>query len=250
MRIRIISPITTSGFTEAADFEPYARADTEVSQVEITRGPASIESLFEEALAAPDTVAKIIEAEQDGIDAVVIDCMGDPGLEPAREMVKIPVIGSAQASMHLAAMLAHNFSIITVLDSLVALFENKAKHYGLQDKLCSVRSVNIPVLELEGDQERVVDALVVASMKAIEEDGTHAIVFGCTGMKGCAAGLKAALETRGYDNIPVIDPVIAAFKVAEMVVDLGVTHSKRTYPTPPPKAIVGYDVALVDAVAR
>lgn len=250
MKIRIITPITTTGFTEAAHFEPFARVDCEVSQANITRGPASIESEFEEALAAPDTVAKIVEAERDGIDAVVIDCMGDPGLEPAREMVGIPVIGAAQASMHLAAMLAHNFSIVTVLDSLGPLFENTAKVYGLEGTLRSVRSVNIPVLELEEDRERLVDALVEASIRAVDEDGAHAIVFGCTGMKGCAAALRAGLEARGYAGIPVIDPVIAAFKVAEAVADLGITHSKRTYPTPPPKAIVGYDVGVAEAVPR
>ncbi|MGH9322643.1 MAG: aspartate/glutamate racemase family protein [Vicinamibacteria bacterium] len=248
MRIRVITPITTAGFTEGADFEPLARGDTEISQTNLTRGPASIESEFEEALAVPDTVAKIAEAEREGVDAVVIDCMGDPGLEPAREVVEIPVLGAAQSSMHLAAMLAHNFSVVTVLDRLGPLFENTAKVYGLESKLCSVRSVNIPVLDLEEDQERLVDALADESVKAVEEDGAHAIVFGCTGMKGCAAGLKAALEVRGYAGIPVIDPVVAAFKLAEAVSDLGLTHSKRTYPTPPPKAIVGYDFAVREPV--
>ncbi len=242
MKIRIVTPITTPGFTEAEDFQPLARWDTEVSCVNLTRGPASIESEFEEALAVPDTVAKIMEAEQAGVDAVVIDCMGDPGLEPAREAVGIPVIGAAQASMHLAAMLAHNFSIVTVMERLIPLFENTAKLYGLESKLCSVRSVEIPVLALEEDQSRLIKALVEESIKAVEEDGAHAIVFGCTGMKGCAAGLKAGLEAQGYGYIPVIDPVIAAFKLAEAVVDLGLTHSKRTYPHPPEKEIVGYDI--------
>jgi allantoin racemase len=241
MQIRIVTPITTPGFTLAEDFQPLARWDTEVSCVGLDRGPASIESEFDEALAVPDTIAKIMEAEQEGIDAVVIDCMGDPGLEPAREVVNIPVVGAAQASMHLASMLAHNFSIVTVLDTLVPLFENTARVYGLESKLCSVRSVNIPVLELEEDQDRLISALVEESIKAVEEDGAHAIVFGCTGMKGCAAGLKVGLEALGYENIPVIDPVIAAFKLAEAVVDLGVSHSKRTYPQPPQKEIIGFD---------
>ena len=43
-----------------------------ISRVEISRGPASIESAFDDMLAVPDTVAKIIEAERDGVHAVVI----------------------------------------------------------------------------------------------------------------------------------------------------------------------------------
>jgi allantoin racemase len=78
-------------------------------------------------------------------------------------------------------------------------------------------------------------------VKAVEEDGAHVIVFGCTGMRGCAAGLRADLEARGYPGIPVVDPVVAAFKLAEALVDLGLTPSKRTYTTPRTKALPGYE---------
>jgi allantoin racemase len=240
MHIRVVTPITTPGFTEAADFEPLARADAEVSVVSLDAGPASIESHFDEALALPDTLAKILEAERDGVDAVVIDCMGDPALGAAREATSIPVLGPAQTSMHLAALLAHNFSIVTVLDAVVPLLEDLAAKYGLASKLRSVRSVDIPVLEL-GDHARLMNALVEESVRAIEEDGAHAIVFGCTGMRGCADGLRASLAERGYPGIPVIDPVIAAYKIAEAVVDLGLAPSERTYPAPREKSIVGYE---------
>ena len=240
MHIRVVTPITTSGFTAASDFEPLARPDTTVSHVELDRGPASIESHFDEALALPDTIAKIVAAERDGADAVVIDCMGDPGMEAGREATDIVVLGPAQTAMHLAAILGHRFSVVTVLDAVVPLIEDLAGKYGLSHKLASIRSVDIPVLEL-GDHQRLVDALADESVKAVEDDGAHAIVFGCTGMRGCAAGLKATLAERGYPGIPVIDPVVAAFKVAEALVDLGLTPSQRTYPTPREKALPGYE---------
>lgn len=243
MKIRVVTPITTPGFTEAADFEPLARPDTEVSQTNIDLGPASIESAFDEMLAVPDTVAKIMQAEREGVDAVVIDCMGDPGMDAGREATSLLVLGPAQTSMHVAALLGHRFSIVTVLDAVVPLLEDLAGKYGLADKLCSVRSVDIPVLELD-DHARLVSALAEESVKAVEEDGAHAIVFGCTGMRGCAAGLRATLAERGYPGIPVIDPVIAAFKVAEALVDLDLTPSGRTYPTPREKSIVGYDAVV------
>jgi hypothetical protein len=47
---------------------------------------------------------------------------------------------------------------------------------------------------------------------------------------------------------PVIDPVAAAFKLAEALVDLGLTPSTRTYAPPVPKKVVGYD-RVVEAVA-
>ena len=248
MKIRVVTPIITEGFTEAADFEPHARADVVVSHTQIDTGPASIESEFDEALAIPDTLAKIVQAEREGVDAVVIDCMGDPGMNAGREATSMLVLGPAQTAMHLAALLAHSFSVVTVLDAVVPLIENLAKEYGLESKLRSVRSVDIPVLEL-GDHARLVRALAEESVRAIEEDGAHAIVFGCTGMRGCAEGLRVTLAERGYPSIPVIDPVVAAFKIAEALVDLGLAPSKRTYPTPREKEIVGYtiDVARVPA---
>lgn len=240
MHIRVITPITTPGFTAASDFEPLARVDTIVSQFELDVGPASIESAFDEALALPDTIAKIVQAEQDGVDAVVVDCFGDPGVDAGREATDMLVLGPAQTSMHLAALLGQKFSVVTVLEAVVPMLEDLAAKYGLADKLCSIRTVDIPVLELDQHQ-RLVRGLADEAVKAVEEDGAHVIVFGCTGMRGCAAGLRADLAARGYPGIPVIDPVIAAFKLAEAIVDLGLAPSKRTYTTPREKALPGFE---------
>ena len=142
-RIRLVTPVISDGFLRRTElFQPVAGWQTEISQVQIERGPASIESEFDEALAVPDTVAKIIEAERDGVDAVVIDCMGDPGMQAAREAVSIPVLGPGEATMHIASMLGHRFSIVTVLSSCIPLMENQAKVYGVAGKLASVRSVD------------------------------------------------------------------------------------------------------------
>ena len=51
---------------------------------QIKQGPASIESAVDEVLAAPGVVDSAIKAEEDGVQAVVIDCMLDPGLDAAR----------------------------------------------------------------------------------------------------------------------------------------------------------------------
>lgn len=249
MKLRIVTPITTHGFSRVDDFQAVIREDTELSHVEIDSGPASIECALDEALAAPDTIAKIAEAERDGVDGVIINCMGDPGMHAGREVVSIPVIGPCEATMHLAAMLGHRFSVLTVLDTLQSQFENQAKVYGVRDKLASVRSVDIPVLDLEVDRNRMVNALVEQAILAVEDDGADVLIFGCTGMLGAAEQVQQGLAGRGYDGVPVIDSMIAAVKLAEAMVDAGLRHSKRTYPFPPSKRVVGYDNVVVgDAV--
>lgn len=212
----------------------------ELSAVALDVGPVSIESSYESALAVPDTVAKIVQAEQDGMDAVISNCMDDPGVEAAREIVSIPVIGPAATSMHIAAMLGHRFSLMSNFDADTPAFENHATRAGLAGQLASVRAVSIPVLEL-GDRQRTIDALVEQSCRAVRQDGAHVIIFGCTAMTGLAEQIESGLRQQGIADVPIVDPAIVALKIAEALADIGLSHSKRTYPAPPEKDIVGYE---------
>jgi allantoin racemase len=241
MKIRVIAPVITKQFEATAleELSPAARPDTELSLVSLDKGPASIESRYEAALAVPDIVAKIVQAEKAGMDAVIVDCMDDPGVEAGRELVSIPVIGPAETSMHAAAILGHKFSIICALDPDVAVFEQHAARFGMSDRLASVRAVQIPVLELD-DRARAVSALVEQSVKAVKEDGAHVLIFGCTGMAGMAKGVEDGLRKQGITDVPVVDPPIIALKIAEALADVRLSHSKRTYPVPPEKEIIGY----------
>ena len=240
INIRVVTPLTTAGFSTEEGFREYVDATTNLSQRTIEHGPASIENEFDEMLAIPDTVAKIIEAERDGVDAVVIDCMGDPGLKAGREAVAIPVLGPCETSMHIAAMLGQKFSIVTVLESCVPMFQNSAAVYGVAGKLASVRWVDIPVLGLKGDHGEIIGSLVEQSLEAIQNEGAHAIIFGCTGMKGCAEGVAHGLAAKGYGGVPVIDPMPVTIRMAEAFVKAGLTQSKRTYMKPYHKPIAGY----------
>jgi allantoin racemase len=241
MKIRAVTPIITEAFGPmiVEEFERVARPDTEISNVFLDAGPASVESFYDEVIAAPDVVAKVREAEKDGMDAVIINCFGDPGLDAAREVVSIPVIGPCEASMHVAAMLGHRFSVITVLERLIPELDLHAQKYGVGWKLASARSVDLPVLDLEKGREQFVDRMVERAAEAIKQDGAHVIVLGCTGLAGLAEQVKAGLSKAGHE-VPVIDPASTALKVAEALVDARLTHSKRTYPQPPEKKVVGY----------
>ena len=76
-------------------------------------------------------------------------------------------------------MLSHKFSIVTVLDKAIPIFVALTYKYGLDSKLASVRSVDIPVLELENDLEYTQNKIVEQSVRAIKEDGAHAIIQRC-----------------------------------------------------------------------
>jgi allantoin racemase len=238
MHVRVINPVITTRWEEDTrrTYTTAARPDTHVSVVSLDWGPSSIECHRDVALAVPDIVTKAVQAEQEEIDAVIIDCMSDPGLYQAREMVSIPVVGPAQSSMLLAAMLGHRFSVLTVFDHGIPTVEEQVACYGLSAKLASVRAFNIPVLALDDDIEAALQVLIDLSEQAVQQDGAHVIIPGCTGLAGLAPRIQAGLAGRGCE-VPVLDPPSAAMKLAESLVDMGQAHSKRTYPQPPVKQI-------------
>ncbi len=241
MKIRSVTPIITEVFGPMIleEFAAVARPDTEISNVFLASGPASVESAYDEAVAIPDIIARVRQAEEEGMDAVIINCFGDPGLDAAREVVSIPVIGPCEAAMHVAAMLGHKFSVVTVLDRLIPELELHAQKYGVEGRLASARSLDLPVLDLEKGRDQFVARAVEKAVEAIEEDGAHVIVLGCTGLAGLDRQIETGLRDKGHD-VPVIDPASTALKLAEALVDLKVSHSKRTYPYPPEKEILGY----------
>jgi allantoin racemase len=237
--IRVVTPLTAAGYRHPDDFKHLETETLRITYSQVAHGPESIEGRFDEALCIPPAIGKIIEAEREGADAVVIDCLGDPGVEEGRECVSIPVVGPLETSSHIASMLAYKFSIVTVFDEVIPFFEGLVRKFALQDKLASVRGLNIPVLELSTDPDRTLQRMIEESVRAIREDGAHAIVFGCSGID-CTNELRDALSQRGFD-VPVIEPMPVAIKLAASLVDLGLRHSGRTYARPRPKSIRGYD---------
>ncbi len=237
--IHIITPIITKGIRTLDDVAEYASDEVEFRHSLLDKGPSSIECEYDEALAVPDTIKKAIEAEKAGADAIVIDCMGDPGVKAVREVVSIPVLGPAETSMHIAAMLGQKFTVVTVLDGVVPMIHNLAKVYGTAEKMASIRVINLPVLEIEKNFEKAQRMLAQASLAAIKEDDADVIILGCTGFLGCVEKITEFLMSNGRD-IPVIDPIPLTVMAAVTLVKTGLRHSKKTYAPPRDKVIVGY----------
>ena len=177
-------------------------------------GPGSIESPAEEQQAAVGLL-ELLPGIAAGFDAVIIGCFGDPGLRAARDLVKIPVIGPAQASIHLAAQMGDRIGILTVVDSVIPVLRERVGEYGLSDSLAALRAVNVPVLRLRECRDEVIGRLVIEGRKCLE-DGADALVLGCMtmGFLDVAETLQTKLRT------PVVNPVLAALHTAEMFLGL------------------------------
>ena len=241
MRIKIINPNTSASMTEAIGkaAKKYARPGTAIFAVSPKRGPESIESYYDETLAGPGILEEIRLGIQEGFDGYIIACFGDPALFAAREVAEAPVIGIGEASMNIATMLGYKFSILAVLKNAIPIMEDMVNRYGQSSRCASIRSIDIPVLEIEKNPERVKEALVEEGKKAIEEDRAEVLLLGCAGM----ADLDTYVEERLH--VPVIDGVVAAVKLLEAVGEYGKKTSKALmFQHPRRKKILGFDEAL------
>ncbi|MBA4343818.1 MAG: hydrogenase expression protein HupH [Methylibium sp.] len=238
-RLKVITPIITEGLRDIADLRALEGPGLRIEHTLLAEGPPSIENSFDDALAVPGVLLKALEAEQAGCDAIVIDCFGDPGLGPARELVSIPVFGPGEVSMHAAAMMGHRFSIVSVVDSVIPLANEMARRYGVERQLGTIRIIDIPVLDLAISHQHLLGAMAEAACRAVREDHADVIVLGCTGFMGCADSVSAALAAEGL-SVPVIDPIPLTVRMAHAFAASGLSHSKRAWATPSRKPFSGF----------
>ncbi|WP_167531239.1 MULTISPECIES: aspartate/glutamate racemase family protein [unclassified Mesorhizobium] len=228
MRILVVNPNTTASMTEtiAAAARSVAGVWTEIVAVTSSMGPASIEGYYDEALAVPGLLMEIAAGERAGAQAAIIACFDDTGLDAARAMAAIPVIGICEAALSMACFIAQRFTVVTTTERSRVPVEGLVQRYGMSGR-ARVRAADIPVLALDDPASGAVGKLRDEIARAVEEDRAEAIVLGCAGMADLAHRLQSEF------GLPVVDGVGAALKQAEALVALGLATSKRgAYATP------------------
>jgi allantoin racemase len=235
MRILVVNPNTTATMTATigAAARMVANAGTEILAVTSTMGPASIEGYYDEALSVPGLLREIARGEGEGAVAAIIACFDDTGLDAARAMADIPVLGICEAALSLAGFIAQRFTVVTTMDRSRIPLEHLVHRYGMAGR-AKVRAADIPVLSLEDPASGAGDKLRREITHALEDDKAEAIVLGCAGMADLVADLRREF------GVPVIDGVAAAVKQAEALVSLGLSTAKRgAYARPIAKPYIG-----------
>ena len=209
--------------------QSYASKSTSLRLVTTKQGPASVDSLPEMELAAPGILDRARRSEEEGADAVIIWGGHDPSLDAARNLVGIPVMSPGMASMYLASMLVDRFALIIQLPHVMRVAEKQVRDLGLETRCSGIYPVDLPVLELRMPSgfEKTLETAVMAV-----EEGADAICFGCMALNDHSERLQEELDKR-YDGVLVVNPGKAVIRLTEQIVELGYTHSKRSYPHPP-----------------
>jgi allantoin racemase len=192
-----------------------AAPEMEIEVRDTDDGPTTIECVEDELRAIPGTLRAVVTAAQDGLDAAIIGCASDPGVEEARTLVGMPVIGPAEASFHAARSLGERFAVLTVQDSAVPLIVNAERRCGVEDRCSGVFVIGIPVLHVAEDRRRTVGALIDVGRKAMQS-GADVLVLGCMSI----GFLDVADEVSAELGRPVVCPLTAALRAVERAVKL------------------------------
>ncbi|MCB1386467.1 MAG: aspartate/glutamate racemase family protein [Nitratireductor sp.] len=227
MRILVINPNTTASMTRkiGATARAAALPSTQITAVNPSDGPVSIEGYYDEAMCLAGLLKTVRDNPEH--DAIVIACFDDTGLDAVRCMTEAPVLGIGEAAFHAASFISNKFSVVTTLARSIPAIEHNLVKYGLSTRCARVRASEVAVLELEQPGSSACHRISAEIGRAVEEDKAEAIVLGCAGMTDLAASLAAE------HGLPVIDGVTAAVALAEGMVRIGLkTSSKGGYAPP------------------
>src|SRR5579862_3227330 len=143
-RICFLNPFGTDTYDSLIEetVTPSLRPGTELVIRHLVDYPANMDYFVAKHLAEVGVLRAVIAAERDGFDAFVIGCCYDPGLTQARELTSMPVVGPLEASVMLARLFGHRFSVVTDIFKAVPELEDRLRVYGLESNCRSVSAID------------------------------------------------------------------------------------------------------------
>ena len=216
MKILIINPNSNEEMTKSIQemAEKHANGDFFVECKSSTGAPEFIETYEDEIKASPG-MAQVFHENENEFDGFVIACHYDPYLEVMKEKSSKPVVGIGEASIKIASMLGHQFSIVTTDDHSIPIHEDMVYKYHLENYLASIRA--------PADQDKYLSEqarYLNTAQRAITENMAEVIVLGCAGL----AGLDKMIQNKL--GVPVLDGVVCALIIIKGLTKYGITTSK------------------------
>jgi allantoin racemase len=171
---------------------------------------------------------KAMEIEKSGdCQALIVGCFGDPGLVAVRQVTSMPVVGTGESALCVAAMLGDKIGIVVPQRDLVYVTEKMIHTYRFSDRVVAVRSAEnfVP----ESIQSRPVEAVRIMAdtcFAIIREKEADVLIFGCIGFSWMIDEIRRLAAKEGL-TVPIVEPGITAYKSAKMLAELGLNQDRR-----------------------
>ena len=200
-RILVINPNSNEAVTEgmAQELRVFNFPDgPEIVCVSLTQGPSGIESQADvESVTLP--LRNMVSERQD-MDAFVIACYSDPGLQVCREATAKPVFGIQECGVLAAMAQGDRFGVIALQERSIRRHLRYLRQMGVMERLARERAANLSVEECASGM-KTFEHLCAVAEQLRDDDQADTIILGCAGM----VSHRSDLESR--TGIPVIDPV-------------------------------------------
>lgn len=170
-----------------------------------------------------------LAAEMDGFDAVCIDTVSDSGVAALRSLLDIPVIAAGRAMFLTALMLGRRFGVLSMWERWFGLYERTLRDLRIEDRCAGIRSIDTQPDSrnlLSGKEEDILPLLHEAALRLVEDDGADVICLGSTTMHQAHEYLQERLP------VPILNPGPLSYFTAEITLALGLTQSRKAYPSP------------------
>jgi allantoin racemase len=227
LKIKVIIPVSTNKWDEnvESDYRRLKRPETSIDIIHLKHGPEAIQCEYDEANVTPFILEEVTFSVRRAYDAIIIYCFSDPALPAAREISTIPVLSIGESSQLFAMALADRIGILATVDQTIPKLRRKLAAKGISSRFPSIHALNIPVLDYDQPKKVMKKALDVVSLM-VNQDRIEALLLGC----GSLFHMKERLED--HFSIPVVVPGEVALKHAEMLVELRLSHSKKSFMMP------------------
>lgn len=265
-KIAVICPVNTPKYndTVAQAIAPILPPDFGLDVYDLTAGifgmsandlKPSVESRTDAECQAYPVVKAAKKLEEMGYHGLWMSCFSMCGVEAAREIVDIPILGGFSACAFTALALSQRFSVISINPPIGPMIREWVAAYGMQDTLASIRSLDEHVPNVAGSSNSMAEAssswerialtphmeqiklVAEVAEQAVLEDEAHAILLGCTGFVDVAGPATERLQqalaakdgspSRAY--VPIIDPNQAGISMLVSFIRMNIRPSRRTY---------------------
>lgn len=205
-RLLIINPNSNTEVTQniVHALNAWRGLGIAINCVTNTQGPDTISSDRDVATAGCNVLRM---AEDADVDAILIACFSDPGVDRLRQATDRPVFGIQEAAILMAMARAPKFGMIALSERAVPRHLARVETLGFMPRCAGELGLSGYSALAVGQSDDAFAESLTAGEK-LKRMGVGAIILGCAGFGPRRAALQTALAA------PVIDPVLAGVAMA------------------------------------
>ena len=208
MKILLINPNTSAFVTErAVDAARIIASKTTVVEGVTGEFGAPIINSETDIIVGSHSAVDLAAKHGNDFDAIVLAVSFDTGLSALREMLSIPVVGMAEASIRRALELGDRFALISFGKRTRPLYERLALRYAGAESLAGVQCIDALTPEQMQDQNFLKSRIAEEVNDVAHKFECDVVILLATAFAGLGGEVAA--------NIPVVDGIAAAIEMVE-----------------------------------